>query len=272
MIDVFEFKNYRSYLKRRIESLPKRGYGQAKKLAEFIGVSTTLISHILSEQKHLTTEQAFLVCEYFGLSELETKYYLGLIQLERAGTQGLKKFLRKEIDEIKDKSQKISNRLEYQQVLTDEQRALFYSEWYYSAIRMLTSIPGYESVDKITEYLGLPRKIVNDAVQFLIHAELIVEEKGRLKIGPLSTHLDSDSPWVKLHHANWRQKALEYMKYPHQQKLHYSSPMTVSKKDVEVIRTKIIKLIEDVGNIVDPSPSEEFMCLNIDWFKVHPKT
>lgn len=270
-MNVFDHNSYRKILNLRLKLMPKQGHGQAKKLAEYLGVSTTLISQILSEQKHFTMDQAFMSCEFFSLNELETKYFITLVQVERSASQSFRKSLQKDLAQYREDSQKLEKRLTHQQVLNEEQKAIFYSDWYYSAIRMLTSIGGYDSVESIAAYFGLPKKIVASALHFLEAAQLIVQENNKFRIGNLSTHVNAESNWVKLHHNNWRFKAIEYMNYPDNQKLHYTSPMTLSIADAEKIRMKLVTMIGEVGKIVDDSPAKELMCLNLDWFRVAGK-
>ncbi|MEQ1665910.1 MAG: TIGR02147 family protein, partial [Bdellovibrionales bacterium] len=270
-MDIYEFSNYKKYILNRLTEMPKKGHGQLRKLAEYLNVHSTFVSQVFHGEKELNAEQGMFVAEFFGLNEPETEYFIKLIQIERAGNSKLVKLLQKEAQQIKNQALKISNRLAVKKVLPDEQKAIFYSDWYYSAIALLIDIKGYQDIESISNYCGLPRKTVADALNFLIEAGLLIRENSEIKVGPSKTHLDADSPFIKLHHLNWRYKALEYVKYQYPEKLHYSSPMTVSKKDVEVVRAKIVKLIEEVGKVVDPSPSEELMCLNIDWFKVQPK-
>lgn len=270
-MDVFEFENYRTFVKKRLENAPKGGHGQALKIAKAIGISTTLMSQILNGQREMTPEQGSLLCEYFGLGVTETEYFLLLVQRERAGNQSLKKILDRQIDRIRESAKKVSSRLNVTKVISDEDKAVFYSEWYYSAVRQLTAIPGFENAESISDHLKIPAKIVNETLNFLIQTGLCIEENGRIRIGPSKTHIDSDSPFVKMHHTNWRYKALEFIKYSYPEKLHYSSPLTLSKKDCEKVRMRLLSAIEDVGKIVDPSPSEDLMCLNVDWFKIRPE-
>jgi uncharacterized protein (TIGR02147 family) len=193
--------------------------------------------------------------------------------MERASSLSYKQSLGRDLKSIKEQSQKLEKRLTHKQILSDEQKAIFYSDWHYSAIRMLTSISGYESSDAIAQYLGLPKKMVTEALQFLEAAQLVVKEKekNKYKIGPLSTHIGADSPWVKLHHNNWRSKAIEYINYPDHLKLHYTSPMTLSAVDVEKIRAKLVTMIDEIGKVVDNSPANQLMCLNVDWFQIAGK-
>ena len=74
MISVFAFENYRQFLKQRIQEMPKKGYGQLRKLSDFIGVHTTLIRQIFHGTKSLSAEQAALASELLGLTDLETAF------------------------------------------------------------------------------------------------------------------------------------------------------------------------------------------------------
>lgn len=270
-MDIFEFESYKKYTLKRIEAQPKKGYGQLKRLSEFMGVSTTFVSQVFQGEKSLNLEQGTAVCEFLSLTELETEYYLKLILIERAGTEKLRKILLKEASKVREHAHKIINRLSDAKVISDEHKVIFYSEWYMSAIRLLTSIQGYQDVDSIAEYFHLPRKTVMEAVNFLVKLGLIKNEKGFLEVGPSHTHLGADSPFVKSHHSNWRLKAMENMNFAYDEKLHYTSPTTIGKKDAMRVRAEIVKFIEGIGEIIDPSPNEELMCLNIDWFKVQPR-
>ena len=138
----------------------------------------------------------------------------------------------------------------------------------YNAVQQLAAIPEYNSEFKIAERLNIPIKKMRDILSFLISAGLCVERNGELETGPARIHLASDSPWIRQHHCNWRTRALENLYQEDQSKIYYSSPVTLSKADYEKIRRKLITMIEEIGKLVDPLPSEELVCLNIDWFKV----
>jgi uncharacterized protein (TIGR02147 family) len=264
-MDIFSTRDYRKFLASRLEALPRKGYGQAGRLAAHLRVSNTLVSQVLHGHKHLTTDQAFAAAEFLVLHELETRYFLGLVQWERAGNAAFRRHLDRELAELREQSRKVEHRLTHEAVLSEEQKAEFYSEWYFSAIRMLTSIPGQDTPDAIQRAFALPPKVVQRALRFLAGAGLVVEGKGHYRIGPRSTHVGADSRWVKLHHRNWRNQAV------HDESggaLHYTSPMTLSRTDAEKVREKLLRIIEEVGKTVDDSPSEELHCFNLDWFKV----
>lgn len=52
--------------------------------------------------------------------------------------------------------------------------------------------------------------------------------------------------------------------------LAFTAPLTLSSKDFEHLRLKIMELIKEVSQVVDNSPTEEeFVIFNIDWIKFH---
>lgn len=248
--------------------MPKKGYGQGRKLALYLGVHTTLVSQVLQGPKVFTLEQAASTAEFLGLTELETEYFLGLVQLERAGNEALRKTLRRQLQNLRDRSRELSERLQGEKVLGEEQKARFYSDWVYSAIRQMVAVPGHGEASAIAISLGLPLPRVNEALEFLLRAGLVKEARGQLETGPQSTHLESSSPWVRVHHLNWREKAIEALSTPSDRDLHYTAPMTLSVADFLKVRELIAQLLQTVDQVVIPSPSEQLGCLTIDWFSV----
>lgn len=267
-MSIFEYSDYRSFMKELFQRMPKQGYGQAYKLARFLGVHTTLVSQVLKKHKTFTLEQASTTAEFLGLNDLESEYFLSLVQIDRAGNEALRKILKRQLSGLRKKAADLSNRLSPRSTLRDELRATFYSDWTYSAVRQLTAIPTFDNIEDIAARLSLPRKQVKNIIDFLLRSGLCKEEKGKLSVGPSSTHLEVSSPWIKSHHCNWRQKAIQEINREDDLKLHYSSPLTLSKSDAARVREMLIKCIDEVDKVIDPSPSEELRCLNIDWFRI----
>jgi uncharacterized protein (TIGR02147 family) len=262
-MSVIGSKNYREIIRLAIE----RSQWNAKKLSEHLGVSTAFMSQVLAEQKNLTPDQAHLTSEYFGFTQLERQYFLKVVEWERAGHYRYKEHLNKELKQIEAESKVVAKRIQFQKVLKNEDKAIFYSDWYYSAVRMYCDIQP-RTFEELVQLIGVSKIELGQAVEFLIEKGLLVEADGKYRIGTMSTHLEADSPFVLLHHANWRKKALEYVRRDSPTKIHYSSPMTLSADDAEKIQKILLEAIQNVGRIVDPSPSEQVMCLNIDWFKL----
>lgn len=267
-MEVFDFKDFRIFLKETLKKLPKSGHGSQKKMAEAAGVSTAFLSQVLSGKRQFSLEQASLIAEFLGLNEAESEYFLALVQFDKAGNETLRRLLKRQMDRLQKNAQTVSKRLTSVHEVKELDKPVYYSDWAYIAVQQLTAIPEFTTDYAIAERLNLPVKRIKQILTFLLRTGLCVDNGGKLGIGPARMHLAPDSLWVKQHHANWRGRALESVHSEDVGRLHYSSPMTFSKKDYEKIRSLLVAAIADIAKVVDPSPSEELACLNIDWFRI----
>ncbi len=271
-MDIFEFDNFRNFLKESLKSMPNQGHGFGKKIAQAADMSTAFFSQVLSGKRLLSLEQASLISDFLQLTPLQSDYFLVLVQLDRAGNESLRKKTRSQMLQIRKTAQAVANRFTQTSEISEQDKPIYYSDWVYGVVQQLTAIDEYKTEFKIAERLSLPLKKVREVLDFLLQAGLCVNRNNRYEIGPTRIHLPPNSPWIRQHHANCRTLALECLHFEDPHKLHYSSPMTLSKKDYEKIRKILIEIIEKVGKIVDPSPSEELICLNIDLFKILKRT
>jgi len=269
MAKIYDFKDYKRFIGSWIEEQPKGGRGQYAKLAEVSGLHKASISHIFKGQHSLSLEQAQKIAIYLGLGVEETNYFFLLVNYNRAGTASLRDFLGRQIETIRTEQTKLVNRVTRSRELASEERAVFYSNWAYSAVRILSSIPGMETRDSIFRRLGLSRPFGNRIVDFLVRTDLCVEVDGKLGMGPQMTHLESQSPLIARHHGNWRVKAME--RHPmlrSDDELSYTAPMSLSAEDVLRVRAFLADLVQRVDEVVGPSACERLYCLNIDWFEI----
>jgi uncharacterized protein (TIGR02147 family) len=268
-MNIFEYADYRLYVVERIQKLPKRGRGEFQKIAKTLGMHTSSISQVFKGLKGLTPEQGSRLAEHLGLNDLESDYLLNLVEKERAGTKDLQARIEKRLHKIREMASQLVNRLPRDQVLSEESKALFYSNWFYSAIRLATDIEGLQTIEALSEYFSLQPALVNEVLQFLLACGLCVEQDGLYKMGPKRTHLEATSPLISRHHMNWRMKAIERStKLEHSEELQLSSPVVLSKKDALYVKSLLMTQIQDVLKTAAPSRSEALYCLNVDWFKV----
>jgi hypothetical protein len=99
-MNIFDFKNYKAFIRSMIASHPDLGRGSIKKMAEALRVHPSLISQVLNGIKDFTSEQANDIATFFCLTEVETEYFLCLVDIERAGTTRLKAFLQSRLSRL----------------------------------------------------------------------------------------------------------------------------------------------------------------------------
>lgn len=264
----YEHSDYRALIKERIERLPAKGRGEYRRIATSLRMHTTRVSHIFKGKESLTLEQAALLCAHFGFSELESEYFVSLVAIERAGNNELKKILRKRLEHIREQSLEMAKRLPVERTLSEEQKIKFYSVWFFSAIRLLSSLPGSHTVESIATRLNLPKATVADAVEFLVSAGLCDSRGGIIQMGPKSTHLPASHLMVSRLHANWRQKALENHSKLSATELAITAPMSIPIKDFPVAREILAQAAEQIIKIASTTEQpDQLACLTIDWFK-----
>ena len=262
---IYNYQDYKKFIKETIYSWPKKGYGQMRRLALHLKVHSTLVSQILNGPKHLTLEQSCLLAEFLGLNDDEGEYLVALVGMERAGNPLLKKVMLRRIRQLHANASKLSNRMPKDKEMGEDEKAIFYTDWYYSGIRLLASIPGFDSIVTIANRLQLTKSLVARAVEFLLGAGLLESNDGRLKMGHSRTHLSAESPFIVNHHRAWRLKSLDRAGRLKPFELMYTAPVTISIADAYRLREELIATIERIGKSVVKSNPEELFCFGIDF-------
>ena len=266
---VFSFSTYRSYLKNYLEALPNRGHGEMSKIAAHLKIHSTLVSMIFSGERDLTYEQGYDLCDYLDLTEPETEYFLLLVQHIRAGNTRLKAHFEGKLKAIKEQRTKIENVFDHERRLKDNEKAVFYSTWLYSAIRLFcdTHKKG-RTVEEISSHFRISRQKAQEHIQFLKSVGLVAEEKGHFSLGSNRTYLENDSPYLPRHHVNWRTRSLNVIDRISSDELIFTCPHSISREDFAKIRTEISEVLKKVSTVIKNSEAQEVACLNIDLFWV----
>lgn len=266
-MDVFEYTDYKKFVTESVSQMPRKGYGIYRKLAEHLNINSVMVSQIFKGDRNLTSEQAHQVSEFFGLSELGTDYFILLVQTQRAATFTYQRRLQKKAQELRNHSRDLKKRLPHDKELSNEAKSVFYSRWFFSGVRLASSIESCQTPDQLATRMNLSISEIQSVIQFLINHGLCIQANGKVMMGPKRTHLGSDSLLVGRHHLNWRMKAITKIDRMDSDELFYTGPMALSYEAVEEVRKELVHLIERVSEKVVDSKSETLSCLNIDWFK-----
>lgn len=267
-MEIYDFDDYRDFLREFIKNSPQKGYGKHAEMAEACGMNPATVTLVLKKDRDFTLDQAFEVGSFLGLNSFEMDYFFTSVNLQRAGKVTVRNFLKKKLNELKIAASDLQKRMGESKDLDENSKAQFYSNWYYSAVRLSTSIPEINTVDDISKKLNIPRAMVRSVVEFLGQNNLIKNENGKLSMAVQSTHLSAASPLVGRHHQNWRLKAFQHMDAISEDELFFTSPVSIAKSDIPLVRKALVQALDEVFKIVDPSKEEELACLNIDWFKI----
>jgi uncharacterized protein (TIGR02147 family) len=267
-MNLFDYSDYRDYLRAWLEAAKAERSSNLSRLAEVARVHPTFLSHILSGSKHLSLEQAALLSLHLGHTRLEKDYFFVLIHIDRAGLTELKEYWLEKKRQLEAEKNNLGRRFKSHHELTDHQQAIFYSSWIYIAVWTSIAIDGGQSLEQIAERFQVSRTKAEELLAFLIQIGVCFESGGVFQMGKTHVHVSNDSPFVVKHHSNWRIKAIQRMDSREDKELFFSAPMSISRKDFEVLRERFNLAIKETVELAKLSAAEDLFCLNIDLFKV----
>jgi uncharacterized protein (TIGR02147 family) len=267
-MDIFSYSDYKVLVNDLLLTKPNQGRGQYKRISEHLNVSSVLVSQIFKGRKDISIEQGHKLCDYFNFIELEKKFFVTLISSNRAGTFELRKFYDKELSELRKQAKSIVNRVKHKNVLSEEDKATFYSDWKYSGMRLACDLAQIVNISDLSSLFKVDEESIKSILEFLMTKGLVKSNNGNLEIGPSSTHISKSSPMVKNHHRNWRLKALESLDNLDDNEIMYTAPMTTSKEVYQNLNKKILKLIDEFVDEASSADGEDLYYLNIDLRKM----
>lgn len=262
--DVFQFKNYKTYINARLDEAGARS-GLRAKMARQMGVQSSYLSQVLHGNPDLTLEQAFKANMFFEHDSNEAQYFLLLVQKDRAGTMELKNYFQKQISDLLQERDKIKSRLNQTTVLNEEIQSRYYSSWDYIGVHMALSVPELRTPKNISQSLNVPLERVEKILQFLVENGLAQLNGREYFVGSTHLHLGSDSAFIHQHHANWRLESMRRLANLNQGgQLNYSAVFSISKNDYLRLRENLMRVIQENLAVVKPSEDEMIVCQIID--------
>ncbi len=262
---VYEFNDYKAFVRAWIDARPHQGRGEYRKIAGSLGLSTTLVSQIFNGERQLGLEHAMNLASFMGLRGAQVRFFLLLVSKARAASVVLREEFEQQISEAREARSAVGRRITNEKTLSPEVAARFYSSWIPAAIRNLAATGLYGDFDSLAERLRIETATVADTVEFLLSAGMLKKKSGKLVEGVSFSHVSNTSPFSEHHHRNWRIRSAEYLRTRAKGDLVYTAPMSLSVELAKQIRNQLLAIIEEVSDRVPKSKSETARCLLIDW-------
>ncbi len=266
-MEIYKFSDYKLFIRHQIKG-EKQPRGYRSKLAAAAQCQKSYISQVLNSGAHLSCEQAIGLSLFWKLSELETEYLLELVNLEKASFGPLRARIERRLKGIKNIAEDAQMQGQKRVFSQESDRALYYSSWYYCAIHILTSIPGFQAVEAIASRLELSKSVVQEVLKDLSRMKLVTSHgSGKWVNIPGGLHNPPGTLISGIHHQNWRQRAMLSYFQSKEEHLHYTDVHSVSRLDYKMLRDFFFDKINEFRSVVKPSSEEEMACLCIDYFK-----
>jgi hypothetical protein len=199
---------------------------------------------------------------------LERDYIFNLYHLSNTHNKKLKELMRKKIQDIRKNSLKVSERIEQDRNLSEKEKSILYSSWFYIAIWAYVSIGDGKTLEEIANHFSLPQKKVREVLEFLIETQICKMEQGLYTHHLNRTHIEKSSPHFRQHHNNWRIRSIQKLDLQNAEDLNFTAPLSLSKKDFDKIREEMMALIQSVYKTVKDTDPENIYCINMDFFSI----
>lgn len=265
MQSIYSYRSYRKLLNDWVATQP---HGSKSALAEGMGCQNSHLTRVLREEVHLTMDQAFGASEHLKLAEGEARYFLKLVEYERAATQAYRTRIRQQLDAIKSEQENLAKRFQERAIGDYEREMTYYSSWVWSAIHVATYIPGLTAPREIAQRLNLDEALVRNHLVMLEKFGLLLRRGDHWFPTDKFMHLSKDSPMNAIQHRNWRERAAERSRDTGGNGLHYTMVQTVSREDFGKIKTIMLDTIDRYRKVANPSKEEELVCFSMDFFAV----
>jgi uncharacterized protein (TIGR02147 family) len=265
--NVFDFDDYKQFLAAKIKE-NKTTVGYKSQISRAMRSPPSFLSQVLHGSVQLSSDHAYRLTQFWNFSGNERDYFMDLVQLERSGSPEYRSHLKQRLEILKKKGTDLSERFQQPKIGQIEQEWFYYSNWYFGAIHMLLTIPGFQKVNKISERLLIPHELVTEILNSLKSAGLVEHKSDHWQVTQKSIHLNKESVVSNMNHILWRQRAINSLEKPWKNGFHYSGLHTLSQKDMERVRSVLTQTIEEVRQVVAPSPEEKLAVFNCDWFEI----
>ena len=265
MKNVYEFEDYKEFLK---DWAQRQGRGARLKMAKAMNCQLAYVSIVLGSDRHLSVDQAEALSRHLRFNRDETECLIWLVEKARAGTPSSAAFFARLLEKKREEVRQIKKRLNIRTGLKESAKAIYYSDMLYSAIHIALTIPALQNRKALAAHFELGLDRINEVLKFLLEQELAQEEKGQLRPTQKQIYLDRDSPFSAIHHNNWRMAALRSLSRRKTEDIHLSMVVSLSEKDVNLVREKLAACIADISQTIKKSPEESLMACNLDFFQL----
>ncbi|MGE3609360.1 MAG: DUF4423 domain-containing protein [Bacteriovoracaceae bacterium] len=269
MLSIFDFSDYKSFLRNLMPSSGE-SRGLKSKLAQALGCQLSFVSLVLTQtHTHFSPEHGKGVCEFFKLTEDETNFFMLLLSKQRAGSKTLENFYDSQIKKILQDREAIKSRIKGSGEISKEDQALYYSEWYFTALHMILRSENKIDLMKVSDALGVPYEKINKAIDFFIRTGIIKIKDNRYIVQDIRFHIDENSAWLNLHHRNWRQKAIQNLDHKRKDDLNYTVVTSISEEVAKKIKHLLLEAIQKSEPLIKEAPDQTVYNLNIDFQKIY---
>ena len=264
---IFSFVSYKEAMVYFL--MTEARWGQMTRASEFLGCQVSFLTRVMKDKLQLTPDHAFNLADFLGFNAEEKKYFLTLVDFERAVDNKYKSYLGQVLVELKQKNESIAERTDRKNLTLEVFKANYFSNWIYTAVHFIVSVPKFQKIDSIAARLNLKKTVIKKHLKDLEEQGLVeVDKYDHWKFKSGNFHVAKDSPLVVLHHQNWRTRAILDAQDFSNDSVHFTGVYTLSETDALKLKEMMLEFISSANRVVGPSENEECIAICCDLFKI----
>lgn len=269
-MDIYAYDRYASFVADFLDpakGLSKRG--AKARLAEVLKCHPTYISQVCQGQSPFNLDQAIGFCGFASLDEEATRFFIDLLQWDRASTAAARSYFRRRIDKARHERLEPSRRIGVSARIPKDAAQRYYQSWLPQAVHMLCQTRGEHTSASLAARLGVCVAAVEESVNFMVDMGVLERANGRISSRIDAVHAPNESPVIRQIHQNWRYRTVQEMQQAAALPgMHFSAAMSISSEVAVAFRARLARLIEELGGMVTDVESDAVYAFSQDFFRL----
>lgn len=246
----FEPLSYRLKLQKvLLHRKAKNGSYSLRAFSRDLGVSLTALHGVLSGTRHLSEKNLRKVAQYLSWSPAEyQEAYKEIKNRKGMGSKGI------------------------EELILEEDRFQFISQWYYFAILNLAKLPDNQATPEwVAERLGLPVNEMREAIERLIRLEYLEVKAGQFKrkIPTLGTSRDIPSVAIRsFHHQTLETAAKKLDEVPVDEREFSAMTMAVNTENLALAKKELVQFQRKMSALLEKGTPNDVYTFSFQLFPV----
>ncbi len=255
-------------MQKQIDVHSKAIKGYRLRLAEAMNCHNSFLSHVLNGSAHITPDQASALCDFWNYDPIQSELFMALVNLERAGTESLKKRLKLKIEELRAIPTEDFTEITVKNVtLSYDQGIRYFGHWYTSTVHALLSLKTMRNKNAIANHLNLPLRMVQNALDQLVDMGLIKEEEGEWVCTKEKIRMTDSRELLFIYHKAMRERAGHIAAQSDGAGIHYTGYWPMTKARFIELREAFHNILHNFQKEPEDPASDEVVLVCLDFCK-----
>jgi len=269
-MNIFAESNYRKILRDVVEERKSiDGKFNFQSIGEFTRISKTYISKVTTEKAHFNCDQLCAVCEYLGFTEIQLRYMMLLLELERCTQKRWKDILTRDINVIRDKALDSTEHIKAKADQVSEQSLRdYYIDPMNQIVHICLSIPRYQrEPQRLAADLRLSPSELRLIVERLEALNIVENTNGKIRTVVKSIHLPKSSPVYRPWRNQLKLLCMDRLnRDARNDDYSFSVTFSATPKARDKIKADFLDLLKQIENTVQKSDQQETYQMSFELF------